>query len=224
LSSDPVHPLHQMTSKPLIEVILEESWSSWLLLVITGMVWGSEEMWGNLMDIPDTTTFTAHDRDGKSCIWDCCSRNLNKEEIELRATHGDNISEPDAHDTKKNSLLHPPHKRCRSVWKYLSRFWYISIRVMAVYSIVFGILLVNKTSKNDPNGERDYGYVLFACTLVVQTLATIITTQLMAQRLNNPASLYCLPYFRGDIIPLCSFSFYLQFLQLLSADSPNIFS
>jgi hypothetical protein len=200
-----------MTSKPLIDAIFEECRASWWLLVLTGMVWGSEEMWQTLGD-----TIIGFDRHGnpRYFVNSCATqKQTEKQEHDIELSDLRSTSQPSSSQSPETSHSTTIRLCCSctisiQMKKYLCRIWYILVRIIVALSIVLILLSVGLNIKYGKTLFDD-GILFFYCTMFIQALATIITSQLMMQRLQKPAPVYCVSAFRGSVVTLCILFFIL---------------
>jgi hypothetical protein len=229
-SPSPSIVFHQMTSKPLIEEILAQSKTAFWLLVVTGMVWGSEEMWQKLGNV-----IIGIDKNGYPCIATAVSIAVSSPTMssssstQLNAMHLNTTCTTSDIETETPSLtsttstpntpntIHPsPASETFSyscsllsyqMKKYLCRCWYILVRIIVTLSVGLILLSIATTSVYVSSSNWSKEIVLFYCSMFIQAITTLITTQLMMTRLQSKAPIYCLSAFHGNIIPLCSIFF-----------------
>ena len=189
--------LKQLTLKPLVEVLFDTSRPSWWLLVLTGMVWGTDDMWRRLRN-----STWALSKSGK------CQYYMEGDLPLSSATDNPPIV--------KDSLL----KLTITVTfkKYICRTWFILVRLMVIISIIF--ILFKLFSRVAGQGNHDYDQfnnqlLMFYVTMLIQAITTLATTRLLDRRLYSFAPQYTISAYQPTIKMCYTFLGLALFMEVL---------
>jgi hypothetical protein len=182
--------LKQQTLKPLVEVLFDSCRSAWWLLVLTGMVWGNDEMWNRLRN----SVFSI-DRRGKCHYY----------------VQGDLPIEDVAHESSLIQITFTVTMK-----KIVCRGWFLLIRAIVLVSIAFIIFIIQRGQVQDRLKVYSAELTLFYVAMLVQAITTLVTTRLLNRRLYSFAPQYTIPYYR-TALPFCFLLLGIAILQQVIA-------
>ena len=203
--------LKQMTTKPLVEVLCDECRSSWWLLVLSGMVWGSDEMWK---------------RTGRTHL--ILDDNGNIHNFRVIADNASTTGSSSTATSDNPAIVHAIiHLRISSSFKrILCRVWYVVIRLLIALSML--VIIIYSANRMIFYRGTEYNLQIFFLylTIFMQAITTLVITGLMTRRVHNFAPLYTINYY-PKATPYC-FSFFalsiiLEIFCLIGDSNPTAF-
>ncbi len=187
--------LKQMTTKPLVEVLCDECRSSWWLLVLSGMVWGSDEMWK---------------RTGRTHL--ILDDNGNIHNFRVIADNASTTGSSSTATSDNPAIVHAIILRISSSFKrILCRVWYVVIRLLIALSML--VIIIYSANRMIFYRGTEYNLQIFFLylTIFIQAITTLVITGLMTRRVHKFAPLYTINYYPKATLIVSPFLLYQLF-------------